>query len=387
MYKFAMMLTFARSLSSLLALSSAIWIGISSFPLTACAAPRQISLSSKGTVLIDRRPFFPLGFYHVSWGLSSEAQIKHLEEIAAAGFNVVHASANDWRSYETLLDRANDLGVYIMSEHNSEPLEFVDYFKTKPALLAWGLADDVDNGKRNPAEVQSLHRKIRAADPNHLTYISGYSKDLQKFVQCASIVGRQSYPIRQHSSAELSRVYPEMSEIRRSMTNPSQQTLFANLQVFPWSVAKPGQEGTVPILSEVRNMTFQSLLAGAKGILYYTYYDETWLLSSQTELWQELKALNLQVQSFSPFLLEGTFRPLTLSSPDLKGGVWTKGQEGLLAIVNTSMQTPQKALVQKSWQQTQGIEPLSGSLPLQRLANGTLEVILPAQAVYLYRIR
>jgi hypothetical protein len=379
-----------RSLSSLVALSSALWIGISSFPLTACAnsdRPRQVSLSSTGTVLIDRRPFFPLGFYHVSWGVSSKEQIKHLEEIAAAGFNVVHASANDWKSYETFLNRASELGVYILSEHNSDPLEFVNYFKTNPAILAWGMADDVDNGKRDPAEVQALHRKIRTADPNHLTYISGYSKDLQRFVQCANIVGRQSYPIRHHSSAELSSVYPAMAEIRSSMSNPSQQTLFANLQVFPWSVAKPGQIGSVPALSEVRNMTFQSLLAGAKGILYYTYFDETWFLSRQTQLWQGLKTLNLEVQSVAPFLLEGTFRPLTLSSPNLKGGVWTKGQEVLLAIVNTSVQNPQKALVQKSWKQNQGIEPLSGSPSLKPLANGTLEVILPAQAVYLYRMR
>ncbi|WP_404784031.1 hypothetical protein [Altericista sp. CCNU0014] len=377
-----------RPLTALLTIASSVWAGCSAVPPAVCAAqarPSQISIRPNGSLAIDRRPFFPMGFYHVSWGISSARQIRHLEDIAAAGFNTVHVSANDWASHAKLLQRAHRLGVYVVSEHHLDPLEFVRRFKNEPAVLAWNLADDVDNGKRTPLEVMALNRKIRAADPNHLTYISGYSKDLQKFARCADILGRQSYPIRNHTTDELSKTHSEIAEIAEITATAPQQALFANLQTFPWEVAGPPERGTVPDTLEVRNMTYQALLGGAKGILYYTYYDEAWFLPDRPQLWQGLKALNREVQSLSPFFLDGTFEPLTFSSKPLKGGIWTKGEKSLWAIANTSVDRSQQALVREK--QGRAIAPLFGSPMVQQNAGGTVVLTLPPKAVYLYQIQ
>lgn len=377
-----------RPITTLLAIASSLWVTSALLPVPICAAqakPHQIGLRANGSLSIDRRPFFPIGLYHVSWGVSPMKQIEHLEDIAAAGFNTVHASANDWKDYTKFLQRANQLGVYVLSEHHGDPLEFTQEFKNEPAVLAWNLADDVDNGKRTSTEVMALNRKIKAADPNHLTYISGYSKDLQNFAQCANILGRQSYPIREHTTEELSKTYSEIAEIADAKLGGDRQALFANLQVFPWSSADPSQKGTVPEVPEVRNMTYQAILAGAKGILYYTYYDETWFLPDRAPLWQGLKSLNQEVRSLSPFFLDGKFQRLKLASENLKGGIWVNGKKSLWMVVNTSVDQSQQAIIQKRKIQT--ITPLFGSPTVQQSAGGTVAIELPPKAAYLYQIQ
>jgi hypothetical protein len=369
-----------------LALGSFFWMGSPLLPLASCAQAHTVKLRADGVVLKNGRPFFPIGFYHVSWDATPAEQLKHLKKIAAADFNLVHASATDLQSYANFLREANTLGVSVISEHHFDPVTFAQRFKDEPAVLAWSLADDVDNGKRTPAQVMTLHRKIQAADPDHPTYISGYSKGLQQFAQCADILGRQSYPIRQHTAAELSSVYPEMTEISSVLVGQPPRTLFANLQIFPWAIAKPGQQGDVPDPLEVRNMTYQALLGGAKGILYYTFYDESWYLPEHANLWKGVKTLNQELKSLSPWFLEGRYQSLQFTNAALKGGVWLWKQRALLVVVNTSQQDDVTEQVLSSWAQGQRIKPLAHALPTQWLPGQKLTLTIPAKTVQVYEI-
>jgi hypothetical protein len=373
--------------ATVLTIGSLFWLGLLLSPLTSCAAQTHtVKLRPDGVVLKNGRPFFPIGFYHVSWNATPAAQLKHLREIAAADFNLVHASATDLQSYRNFLREANTLGISVISEHHFDPVSFVQRFKNEPAILAWNLADDADNGKRSPAQVMTLHRKIRAADPNHPTYISGYSKGLQQFARCADILGRQSYPIRHHTTAELTSVSSDMTEISSVLVGQPPRTLFANLQLFPWAIAKPGQQGDAPTPLEVRNMTYQALLGGAKGILYYTYYDEAWYLPEHSELWEGLKTLNQELKSLSPWFLEGRYQPLKSTRPTLKGGVWVLKQRALLIVVNTSQREDFKEQVLNSWTQGQNIEPLAHTLPVHSFSGKKLTLTIPAKTVQVYEI-
>jgi hypothetical protein len=366
------------------------WIS-SPLALVNCAAQVQgvktqgVKIRADGVLLKAGQPFFPVGFYHVSWHNTPTEQLQHLREIAAAGFNVVHASAIDLQSYETFLQEANRLGVSVISEHHVDPVSFVQRFKAEPAILAWNLADDVDNGRWSPDRVLTLHQQIQSTDPNHPTYISGYSKDLQQFVQCANVIGRQSYPIRQHTTAELSSTFSDMAEISSAFAGRPQHMLFANLQVFPWSAA-PGQKGDVPTVPEVRNMTYQALLGGAKGILYYTYSDEAWYLPEHPELWNGLKTIGRELKSLSPWFLEGRYQPLKLTQQDLKAGVWVMQQRALLVAINTSQQQNLTEQVQNTWTSGQSIRPLADSLSVQFQPGKKLVLTLPANTVQIYEI-
>jgi hypothetical protein len=97
----------------------------------------------------------------------------------------------------------------------------------------------------------------------------------------------QSYPIG-NGDDEISLTYDRIS-LARDAVSPDKKAVYANVQAFAWQNKKKGESHPirVPTFDEVRNMTYQALLAGAKGIIYYTYHDEDWHLSSYPALWGE----------------------------------------------------------------------------------------------------
>jgi len=289
-----------------------------------------------GITLINGKSFFPFGFYYISSSSIVQDLIKDMRDIAAAGFNTIHASANEVNSYERVLDEANRLGIYVFSEQGIGLLNMINSFKQKPAVLGWNIADDVDNGKRVPSEVLKLHQQAKLADPNHITYISGYSNKIKEFGNCADVVAMQSYPIG-NGDEEISVTYDRVS-ITRDAVSPYGKVVYANVQAFAWSNKKQGESHPirVPTFDEVRNMTYQALLAGAKGIIYYTYHDEDWHLSSYPALWAGMKTLVPEIKVISSLVLNGVLNIIDVGVEKVVAGMWMERNEALIVIINRS---------------------------------------------------
>ena len=258
-----------------------------------------------GITIVNGKSFFPFGFYYISWEPTVQDLIKDMRDIAAAGFNTINASANEVKSYEQFLNEAARLGIYVLSEQGMDLLDMINSFKQKPAVLGWSIADDVDNGKLVPQEVLKFHQQAKLADPNHITYISGYSNKIKEFGNSADVVAMQSYPIG-NGEDEISLTYDRVS-LTRDAVSPYGKAVYANVQAFAWSNKKQGEPRPirVPTFDEVRNMTYQALLAGAKGIIYYTYHDEDWHLSSYPALWAGMKTLVPEIKAISSLVLNG----------------------------------------------------------------------------------
>jgi beta-galactosidase/beta-glucuronidase len=140
-------------------------------------------------IKINGKSFFPLGFYHTSFQLELQKKIEALQDMAAVGFNTIHASCNDFNEYNIFLDEAYRLGVYVITEFKgTEPLDVVAKFKDKPAVLGWSIADDVGDHE-NSDQIWELHKKVKAIDPKHFTYISisGWSKKWDDYAHVADI--------------------------------------------------------------------------------------------------------------------------------------------------------------------------------------------------------
>ncbi|MGL5873559.1 MAG: hypothetical protein ACRC2R_14530 [Xenococcaceae cyanobacterium] len=295
---------------------------------------------------LDRKPFFPFGLYDVSWEDTDtlEMRLNHLRDIAAAGFNTIYTSApwsNNYDEYGQFFDEAERLGVYIIGENFTSNVALIDAFKQKPAVLGWSIADDVDNGKHSPEKILNYYRQVKKADPDRITYISGFSDEIGKFARCADVVARQSYPIRAGTETELASVYTEISVARNAIAK-TQGIAYANLQVFPWSVVRPEQEkdSRAPNFVEARNMTYQSLLAGVKGIIYYTYHDEVWHLPDHPELWMGIKSLVPELKAIAQFVMTGQFNSFQSEDKSLLAGMWKLPDRTAIVLVNTSYEQP-----------------------------------------------
>ena len=290
-----------------------------------------------GITIVNGKSFFPFGFYYIS---SSEPKVQDLIEdmrdIAAAGFNTIHASANEVNSHEKFLNEAARLGIYVISEQGIGLLNMINSFKQKPAALGWNIADDVDNGKLLPQEVLKVHQQAKLADPHHITYISGYSDKIKQFGNCADVVAMQSYPIG-NGDEDISVTYDRVS-LTRDAVSPYRKAVYANVQSFAWPNKKQGESHLirVPTFDEVRNMTYQAMLGGAKGIIYYAYHDGDWNLSSHSALWTGMKTLVPELKAISSLVLNGVLNIIDVGVEKVVAGMWMERNQALIVIVNRS---------------------------------------------------
>ncbi|MFB2971790.1 hypothetical protein ACE1CD_22735 [Aerosakkonema sp. BLCC-F183] len=322
-----------------------------------------------GITIVNGKPFFPFGFYHVSWKSKPEDLIKDMQDIAAVGFNTIHASATEVNSYAQFLNEADRLGIYVFSEQGIGLVNMVNSFKEKPAVLGWNIADDVDNGKLVPQEVLKFHQQAKLADPYHITYISGYSNKIKNFGNCADVLAMQSYPIG-NGDDEISLTYDRVSLVRDAVA-PYQKAVYANVQAFAWQNKKQGESHPIriPTFDEVRNMTYQALLAGAKGIIYYTYHDNDWHLPSHPDLWAGMKTLVPEIKAINSLILNGIFKIIDVGVDKVIAGIWTYQNKALVVILNRSYARQEVSIAIPS--KITNLKPMFENHPDKLALNGT----------------
>jgi len=298
----------------------------------------RVEVRADGTAMVNGKPFFPFGFYHVSSSSTAEVRINHMREIAAAGFNIIHPSFKkneNFEEYEKFLNEAERSGIYVMTEFELiptvNPIQVVNKFKNKPVIFGWSIADDVDSNKDGftPNQILDLHCKFKIADPAHITYISGSKeKKIANFINTADAIGVQAYPVGENHSLNWVK---NMISIARDAA-PKNRLIIGNVQSFRWYY----EGAKVPTFDEIRNMTYQAIWAGAKGIIYYTYYDEEWSLPEHPDLWLRIKSLVPEMQAISSFLLDGDLKNIETGVKNLLAAIWLYQNQSLAVVINTS---------------------------------------------------
>jgi hypothetical protein len=290
------------------------------------------SIRSDGTILVNGEPFFPIGFYHVSWGSSASDLVRDMNIMADAGFNIMHASQTPSNNYGSFLDEANRRKVYIVTEFGEDRLKVVNQYKNKPAVFGWNIADDIDNGNTTREQVQERHNQLKSADPNHLTYVSGYKRTTQpapnigNYADIPDVVAMQSYPI---SVDILGAVYVTMANAVDA-AKPYNRPIIGNVQSFKWYHSG----ARVPTAKEARNMTYQALAAGVKGIIYYTFYDSSNYLPNYTDAWNEYKTLVPEIKQLSPIFLNGKLTRVNTGIQSVYASYWEYQNKIYVIAVN-----------------------------------------------------
>lgn len=332
---------------------------------------------------------FPLGLYHVSHRLTSQQRLEALQDIAAAGFNVMHAGCSNLDDYNKFLDEAERLGVYVITEFNDVDYHLVvKKFASKAAVLGWNIADDAGDHKTK-VQILDMHRQIKAIDPRHYTYVSvsNWSKKWAEFADAADLIGGQSYPIGypfKNQPKGLPNTLIEVSHvfnIARKEAAKHNRPVIANLQVFKWDNQR------LPTSKEIYNMTYQSLLTGVKGILFFAYDDGGKnQIHANEKLWDRLKSLAAEINKLSPVLREGTLTKLNTKNAQLLAGQWQYRNNLYVIVVNTSptqtlatsMAIPTKKGVIKTL--------FPGHPSGMNLRNGNLSGSVKPEDVHIYQI-
>lgn len=289
-------------------------------------AKLRVYIDENNNTIADGKPFFPIGWY-------GNASLDQLAEIADSPFNTMLPYGVDMHSKAYMrkyLDLVQGYGmklVYCMNDIYPTATYFdndnwegvtgnenighavVNAYKDHPAILAWYLNDE--RPKELVPKFEGYYKRVRTDDPTRPTYIVIYQMpEVKYFPTTTDIMGVDRYPV---PMDPITTVTKEMN-ISNAAVKGHKPT-WAVMQAFGWYQYNdafpdrgriPNQEdlrnGRAPSYDEIRNMTYQALVHGAKGLLYYCYYD-TRVLPQYAEMWAGLKKIAGEVKTISPILL------------------------------------------------------------------------------------
>ena len=265
--------------------------------------------------VIDRQGegFFGYGFYsdnHTLTGLKADMAV-----IGSAGFNIMVVLPDDNEHIIPLLDAADAYpGLRLIWGSNKGAggqnlpriYELMSIMRQRRALFGHQIGDDVHSGSpmngwpASLTDVAMLHREFTTRDPDHPTFIAlGSGPDTVFDQQRCSIAGQEIYPV---NGGSMLRLVYESSRSCISQAAPFPLSPWTIIQTFNWATNSQQREPTAP---EYRNMLYQSLAAGAKGIIGYSFSIGGRLDQRNPAVWQEAVAGVAELRQLTPYLLNG----------------------------------------------------------------------------------
>ena len=286
----------------------------------------KVYVDRNNNLVTDGQPFFPLGWY-------GSVNDQHLAELADSPFNCLLAYGTDsvpkaqmLRFLDTMQQHGLKL-VYCLNDvyptatyfsgKNWEGIEgndaiasaIIAAYRDHPAMLAWYLNDELP--RELLPQLKDYYQRVREADPQHPSFIVLCNRrDFRIFPSTTDIFGGDPYPI---PSEPVTRV-SEFVDAANAAVRGSQPVWIVP-QAFAWyqynsknpdrghlPTPEELQKGRAPTYEEERCMTYLGLAHGAKGLIYYCYYDLR-VLPQYQELWAGMKKIGTEVKTLSPVLL------------------------------------------------------------------------------------
>lgn len=307
-------------------------LGTAEAAFTKHDTPRVYTRFEDGTAMVDGQPFFPFGWYHVSWPFPAEDRLQFLREVAEAGFNTVHASLKQMDEWDEFLAEAERLNMKVITEFGVPREQAIARYRDRKAVLAWNPGDEPDGGGVDPAEMSERHNLMKDQDPQVPTYMTLCVPPLfSRYVHAADVIAPDPYPIR-HGPSSTAPVFQTVSSAQKEAWK-YRHPIWAIPQAFGYDKETGWR---VPTWPEERNMTYLALMAGAKGIIYYTYRDNGFNMREHPDLWENFKTLPPEIEAMKPYLLEGTRTVLVEGENDIYATHWAYEGRHLICVASTA---------------------------------------------------
>ncbi|MCI5778308.1 MAG: hypothetical protein MR051_00570 [Lentisphaeria bacterium] len=292
-----------------------------------------IAVRADGTLTRKGKPFFPMGFYHVSRGLSLQSRMDMIRDIARYGYNCVHVAIKDeeakTETYTEFLNECEQRGILVISEFGSDALAVIRRYKNHPAVLGWNPGDEPAGNGVTPEEMFRRYSGFKQEDPDHIAYtVICVAKQYKNYASGSDILAPDPYPIPDGHVDDVFKIYlSAYAEARKYGT-----TLWGVPQCFgnfaSWT--------RVPTGREYRAMVYLAIMAGIKGFINYTYNDGGFFLPSNAELYEACKTFPAELKELIPFILDGKRTILRSNARGIYAAVWEMNGRRAYVVVNAS---------------------------------------------------
>ncbi len=297
-------------------------------------SPRIVTFDERHVCYLDGEPFFPLGF------MLADPRRENSE----AGYNVSVLGLDPNDESQEVLNRALANGQLVIG-HICQYLRHVDdldriretvsRFKDHPALFGWYTADEPEAYNDTPAELEQAYRIVKEIDPYHPVIVLTNAPGMFPFyANAADVVMADPYPIPGHPISLVS----EWTEAARRGLNDT-KPVWMTPQGFGWKELG-GEHGDPPTDEEFRNMLYQALIHGAKGIIWWP-----WSVPFHNH-WEAFRQMGAECNALREVLLLG--EPVPGMPPDaaVQDGIHYRAwlHEGQITIVAANVEREPRRL-------------------------------------------
>ncbi len=302
----------------------------------------EAAYDDNGVMWVAGRPMLPRGIYFAT----TEREV---ENVKAAGYNftIVPAPLASTR----LMDKMQRLGLYAVVESRSMEFEqhsawehITSKYGAHKALLAWHIVPKPDAELTPPHGLVELREAIMGYDPHHPVVTSLTMPSLMRqYADVCDIALVWTDPIPESGVRTVGML---VDEARVAL---APKPVWAVIQTIGhhWSWDRkldPATDGRPPTPQEHRAMVYLALVHGARGVVNYTYVFEGRgrganfrLDRDAPALWTATIRTNRELAWIEPYLVAGTWHPLSLSmDSDVHLAYWKTRDRLLLIAVNTA---------------------------------------------------
>ena len=321
------------------------------------------TLRDDGMILVDGKPFFPIGIYAVSECARNGNSIdRALRDLKAAGFNLVHRTRpTPEAENEAFLSLADKYGMKVMAM--PVPSYSSDFVSTSlvakqmrhPSVIAWYLADDTASHV-GPEVVAYRDRVCKAFDPARLTLqadavmMGNANCRYERFVHSTDIFLPEIYPVYtvKPNGGEVAEVVRDMKASCAAVAKAGRpvKSIWPIIQHFDgW-----GAWARFPTFEELRAMSWEAIVHGGNGIVWYVYNSKSGHgrgVVCSDQHWKEITTVSSEIASLTDDLLSRTAAEqpeVEVVSGPARDVFWNKsvsvllktGERPLLASVNAT---------------------------------------------------
>jgi hypothetical protein len=170
-------------------------------------------------------------------------------------------------------------------------------------LAGWYTADE--RAAEDASPVFQQYARLRQNDPDGVTFVAqNRPRELSRWRDATDVMGVDPYPIYNIPEGSLSplEMVTDWVDQARGATEGS-RPVWAVVQYFPF-----GSKGHWPTYDELRTMSYMGIVAGARGLFYWSYGTKG--LSSEPDLgkreeyWQRLVRVTQEIHSLESVLLQ-----------------------------------------------------------------------------------
>lgn len=336
-----------------------------------------VTIDKDHRLIVDGKPFMPIGIYGAWEGSIAD---EDLQRIADAGFNTLHLYGMAWHrgpgKYATDMegiragvDQVHKYGLKLVASIKEQlhgwnhkvddafgPIpvakKLVENLKDHPALLVWYVSDE--EARSRVPDIIKLRETVGAIDPDHPTWtLTCFHDDLNYYATSGDILGIDPYPIKATHGPQ------SLHELRDALAagEKTGATIWHVPQAFNWAIIDKNMSdeefGKTRFLTreEVRTAPLLGAVYGAKGFVFYAYYDiaamEKRAPQRGEEDWNNLKETVQLLRDLEPWIMSTEEAPAVTVEPSVEGEVVARAfvNDGKLRVVIASLGEKCKAVV------------------------------------------